>query len=281
MAISDRPFPKFAKPPVVEVALGVQFQALPRLRTIQMASLSAEYKDKYPDVTEHPPLDGAIERFDPPQNEVTIQTAARAAMPLPRMWFVSEDKTRLIQVQSDRFVFNWRARPQQGLYPSYEKIRAEFAKEFGRFISFVDRMNLGPLRPNQCEVSYFNHIGASESWSGHGELAKVINFCSTHYSDDFLPEPETARLAAKYLMKDSEGNRVGRLNVTLEPAFRKEDAAPILNFTLMARGDPNGDDAEAVFRFLDLGHEWVVRGFTTLTTPEAHKIWGRHDGDTD
>ena len=27
--------------------------------------------------------------------------------------------------------------------------------------------------------------------------------------------------------------------------------------------------------WFDTAHEWIVRGFTDLTTDEAHKLWGR------
>ena len=39
-------------------------------------------------------------------------------------------------------------------------------------------------------------------------------------------------------------------------------------------GSP-GEDIEGAFLFLDIGREWIVRGFTSLTTKDMHKVWRR------
>jgi hypothetical protein len=43
-----QPFPDFADPPVVEVALSVQFDPLSALRTPQIGLLWAEYRTRFP-----------------------------------------------------------------------------------------------------------------------------------------------------------------------------------------------------------------------------------------
>ena len=43
---------------------------------------------------------------------------------------------------------------------------------------------------------------------------------------------------------------------------------------LFARGAPIGDGLEGALAFLDLGHDWLVRAFKSLTTLEMHKEWG-------
>jgi hypothetical protein len=45
--------------------------------------------------------------------------------------------------------------------------------------------------------------------------------------------------------------------------------------TLTARGRPGSDGIPGVLQFLDVGREWIVRGFTSITTATMHKIWGR------
>jgi hypothetical protein len=32
---------------------------------------------------------------------------------------------------------------------------------------------------------------------------------------------------------------------------------------------------ERIFRFFDLGRDQIVRGFTSITTPEMHQFWKR------
>lgn len=36
---------------------------------------------------------------------------------------------------------------------------------------------------------------------------------------------------------------------------------------------PDGTDMEECF---EMAHEWIVRGFTDLTSIQAHKQWGRY-----
>jgi hypothetical protein len=44
---------------------------------------------------------------------------------------------------------------------------------------------------------------------------------------------------------------------------------------MIARGKPLSPDVDGALRFLNIGHEWIVRGFTELTTPEMHSKWDR------
>jgi hypothetical protein len=49
----------------------------------------------------------------------------------------------------------------------------------------------------------------------------------------------------------------------------------VMNLT--ARGRPDEESIEGALRFLDIGREWIVRGFAAVTTPEMHAIWRRRD----
>lgn len=69
---------------------------------------------------------------------------------------------------------------------------------------------------------------------------------------------------------------VGRLHVELRPGTRKSDDAKLFVLTLTARGEPPSPDAAGLLAFHDLGHEWIVRGFTDLTTERMHEEWGRY-----
>jgi len=44
---------------------------------------------------------------------------------------------------------------------------------------------------------------------------------------------------------------------------------------LTVRGAPQTQDSNGVFGLLDKGHEAIVRGFTSITTAEMHKVWER------
>ena len=114
-------------------------------------------------------------------------------------------------------------------------------------------------------------------WEKHGQLDEVMTVVSSDYSDAFLPKPEDIRFAARYVIPGEDGNPIGRLHTSVEPAYRSADSKPIFVLQLTARGRPVGEGIEGIFRFLDIGHEWIVRGFTSITTPRMHKIWERRD----
>ena len=46
--------------------------------------------------------------------------------PLRRSWLVNQEGTNLLQVQEDRFLFNWKRTEAQPDYPSYENVISAF-----------------------------------------------------------------------------------------------------------------------------------------------------------
>lgn len=61
-------------------------------------------------------------------------------------------------------------------------------------------------------------------------------------------------------------------------ATRTKDKVPLLVLELMkTRAIGESASKEAIREWFDLAHEWIVRGFTDLTTTEIQKIWERED----
>ncbi|GAH85390.1 unnamed protein product, partial [marine sediment metagenome] len=234
------------------------------------------FRDRFPRVEEHPPLEPVFERFGVrgvPRGSIQVEMLRKP--PVPRCWFVNEAGTELIQVQQDRFVHNWRKVIGSEAYPRYEHVRETFAKELGVFQQFLHDESLGELLPNQAEVTYVNHIVLGDGWSHHGELAKVLTLCGDSCTETFLPDPEEIRVSGSFVIPSREGKPVGRLRFSVEPTYRKVDDQALFLLKLVARGQPLGSGLLGVTEFLDLGREWIVRGFADLTTAEMHRIWRR------
>lgn len=272
----QKPLPEFSNPPVVEVAISVQFDAIKKLRTPQLGLLWSEFRKDFPVTEEHPPLDQVFERFGlPPKlGGAGVQLQMLDAPPVPRCWFLNDAGTELIQVQPDRFIHNWRKRQGQDNYPRYENLRRTFATELSRFEAFLVREQLGSLAPNQCEVTYVNHIILAES-EHHGQLSRVLAPITLAYTDGFLEAAEDIRAALRYVIKNERGQPIGRLHIAAEPAFRTSDSHPMYVLTLTARGEPGGSSIEEILRFMDIGRDWIVRAFADVTTTEMHQRWGR------
>jgi uncharacterized protein (TIGR04255 family) len=263
--------PDFAQPPVVEVALGVQFDPVSRLDGPAIARFwFEEVRDQFPDWMEAPALPSAIEWFGiPAQPRMTFRLGQGAIA--NRAVFQDASKTGLVQLQQDRFVRNWRKIGTGDSYPRYETIRESFLSGVSQLRRFLARHELGDLAPNQCEVTYVNHVPVGEVGK-LGQVSSVLAPWSGRFSDTWLSAPETVEVATHHQIVVN-GAPVGRLHVSLQPGYVGSDAVFVL--TLTARGRPSGTSDSDVVEFLDLGREQIVRGFTSVTSSEMHAKWGR------
>lgn len=270
MTRSQRTLPDFNEPPVVETVLGVQFLPLKKFSILHFGLYWETIKNEFPQSEVRNPLGQVIERFEakPPRPFIGLELVSA---PEVRCWFIDASNTRLIQVQQNHFIHNWRKVKDEDVYPHYDNIKPKFVEEWQRFCDFLAKEELEKPEVNQCEITYVNHIEVGKGWKSFGELNKVITCWSGAYSGNFLPDPESVNLNTRYIFPDNKG----RLHVVIQRAIRQLDAKEVLQLNLTARGKPTSSRLEDITEWLDLGHEWIVKGFTDLTTNEMHKVWGR------
>lgn len=273
------PLPNFENPPVVEVAISLQFKQLRGLKPAHFGLFWQRLRtDNFEAIEEHVELEPEFEDFDlsrAAKPGIKIQTFDTP--PPVRLWFLNGSRDRLVQVQRDRLIVNWRKGGQASTYPRYPAIIQSFRDTLEKFKQFLDEEKLGEVEPNQCEVTYVNHIESGAVWKAHGQLNRVFTLWSGYFSDGYLREPEDASFGARFRMLDEANFPVGRLHVECQPAHRTADQKPIFILTLTARGRPPADQLDDVYRQFDREREWIVRGFTSLTTPEMHSHWRRTD----
>jgi len=263
--------PDFEYPPVVEVALGVQFDPLSRLDGPWIARFwFEEVRDRFPEWTEAIALPPATEWFGIPTQPRVMFRFGQGAL-ANRAVFEDTAKTGLLQLQQDRLVRNWRKVGTGDSYPRYEAIRASFSDEVLRLRRFLAQHQLGELVPNQCELTYVNHVPVDDI-SKLGHVGSILAPWSGQFSDGWLVAPETVEVSSHHHIVVG-GTPVGRLHVDLQPGYRGADAVLVL--TLTARGRPSGTTDDDVLAFLDLGREQIVRGFTSATSEQMHAKWGR------
>lgn len=268
------PLPLFSNPPVVEVALSVMVEPLSEFKAAHVGLLWNEVRARFPKTADQPPLDSPLELEAEPRRQLgpTLQFQAFQTPPL-RTWFLNEQETDLLQIQHDRVARNWRRANTTEPYPSYKNIRGPFEHELGVVSKFVESNHVGELKPRQCEITYVNHIVAGQGWKNHSDVDLVIvNWKPPNH--EFLRVIEDATFSWRYVIRERK-NFVGRLHVSFQPAYRTVGAEDMEIFvlTLTARGKPLGKGLDGALAFLDLGHDWIVRAFKDLTTPEMHQIW--------
>lgn len=266
--------PDFQHPPVNETVLSIQFAPIPDFGVPHYGLYWGRIKAQFPRFQVVPELASIQERFDDPGqgfSRLGIEGLQLVTEPEVRCWFLDTSGTRLIQVQRDRLIHNWRQVDGTEEYPRYPKVRATLEEEWQRFRRFLADESLAQPQVNQCEVTYVNHLEYDRGWQGYGDLGKAIAFWSGQGSDGFLPAPERVRIDAHYCMPDA----AGRLHINMRPILRARDNVQLLQLEITARGAPKANDDEAIFAWLDLGREWVVRGFADFTGKTMHAIWER------
>ena len=271
------PLPQFENPPVIEVVLSVQFEPIEPIHRGYIGLLWNEYRERYPTVEEYPPLGQTIEKFGIPKppKEITVEVKTTTTPP-SRIWFKNEAGNGLIQIQNDRFIFNWIKSDDDSEYPRYEAVYKCFKEEFGIFQKFLNRENLGGIIPNQCEVTYINNILGDAVWTDLSQVERFLTVFNPEYSDSFLGAPENVNFATRYIIPDDSGDPIGRLHISVEPRYRRRDSLPLYVMTLTARGMSKTEGIDGAFEFMDIGHEWIVHGFASITTKAMHsEVWRR------
>ena len=261
----------FSDPPVVETVLGVQFAPL-SFAIPHFGLYWSHIQSEFPRYRVLPPLGHIREQFGG-SAAGTIRKMRFEVIQEPdiRCWFLDILGNQIIQVQRDRFIYNWQKISGSEVYPRYENVRSRFETEWSRFRDFLKQGGFGKPEVNQCEVTYVNHLEYEKGWKNFGELNKVISCWSGKHSGTFLPEPEKVSMTVNYLLPDNQG----RMYVSLEPVLRTRDAKEVLQLNLTVRGAPSSSDTAGVLQWLDVGRQWVVEGFTDFTTDVMHKLWGR------
>jgi uncharacterized protein (TIGR04255 family) len=259
--------PEFDRPPVVEVAVGVQFRPLPGLRGLNLAPLQAIWRESYPVAEEQPPLVPVVE--GDPQGVRQLQLSL-IPVPVVRQWFLSESGSQLIQVQPDRLLVNWRTGDPPEEYPRYAQMRSVFEARFTELAAFVKAEGLGDLDVVQAELSYVNAIEVSRD-----ELGRVDRFLKgwSGTPGHHLEPAEQVRMTLTFLIPGI-GIPPVRLYAEVTPAQRVS-GEPVLFFTLTVRGNPGGRSLPEALKFLDEAHGHLVRSFAELTEERMHEVWGR------
>jgi uncharacterized protein (TIGR04255 family) len=271
---SRRPadLPEFGVPPLTEVALGAQFDVIPGFMTPHIGVIWQRFRAAFPLIEEHPPIPPVFETFGSAPQFPTIGLQLLTGAETARVFFINKARTELLQVQKDRFLHNWRKVGDEGTYPRFEAMLETFKSGFKAFSDAISGEGLGPIIPNQCEVTYINQIPVPEG----GTLSDLTDDLFGQHTGSLaltdLGKPEDLRFLLRYIIRDENGKPVGRLIAAAEPA-RNAAGQTIVQLTLTARGRPNGPDEAGIIDFLNKGRISVVRGFAHLTGPKMHKLW--------
>lgn len=257
-----------------------QFEPLQDLQAAHLGLLWSRYRSRFPEVEQQPPLPPLpTEDLTGRARGIEMKVEMLSAPPTPRLLFISESGTELVQVQDDRFIANWRRTKDEDVYPRYAHVRSYFEDALHEFLRFVEEERLGEVSVRQCEVTYLNQLPAGDGWEQFGEIYRVLSLWSDDLSDA-MPEPEAASVSLQFLVPEPGEQARGRVYVDVRPSIRTADQHPLFAMNLTARVPATNGGPEQALEGIDFGHEWIVKAFAALTTEQMHEIWGRSDAHT-
>ncbi len=262
----------FGRPPLREVALSFQFEALSAYSYAEIGLVREHFRSAFPNIEYQPTLPPSFETFGPP-SVFPMPFPFPFALPggMPRVWLLDESGVEVLQLQSDRFTRNWRKTGEESEYPHYNRVRTSFLADLASFEQFLRDRDLGQILPTQCEINYVNQIDVSE---GYGELmGRVFSNWSTPDGSE-VGDPDSVSFNTSFVVKSEDATPVGRLYFQAASAFDNQ-RKPILQFMVIGRGAPKARTIEAAAEFLDLLHDRIVEGFIAMTTPEIQAEWAR------
>jgi uncharacterized protein (TIGR04255 family) len=269
--------PYFENAPVVETVLGLFFRPIQQLNSVwQGVFWRDRLQSEFPSFELRPPVSEVPERFDKASSlfEPAIRWQVADEFQAPRLWAKTTSENHILQVQRNAILTNWLRGTEASAYERFAARLQDFKTHYEQLVAFLEANSLhnGSLTPSSCAVTYINQIslGNNETWSE--ALQKTLCLCASPSSDSWLPAMEQGRLQFTFAFPPR-----GRLHVTTSSVVRRDTKEVVLQLELTGRCNFIKDRREwnDIHEALDTCHEWVVRGFTSITHPEMHIVWRR------
>lgn len=257
--------PDFSEPPLDEVVLGVQFSPMQNYSSVFAGNVHSLFQNEFPKVAEQHLLEPQFETF----GGGNVQAGPRIQVGSPpigtRLWFLSQDENHLLQFQADRFLSNWRRRPNAQEYPRFEGLSEAYERNLRRLEAFFRDSFGQTIEVNQAEVSYINVIPVdgfadAESWLAVWNGGKI--------------DVESVNLSFSEVIRGKDGKPFARLLHQVTSVYTMDGKNRALRLSLAFKGKPKSETIDEAMDFLRRGREAIVLRFKEITTSEAHQAWG-------
>lgn len=257
-------------PPVVDIALVVQFAQIPGLTMAHAGVFWKNFLDpSYSVVRAAMPVPDSFETFNtgwtPPQFQFQFNPNEA---PETRAQIVDQINDRIVQIQNNRLIYSWRK--SNTAYPSFQQLCSEFRRILGLFQAFLQQHQLDRLLPNQWEVWYTDHIPKGRLWQTPADFHSVF--------PGIFPEPspspglplESQAVERRYEIESKRG----RVHLWARPDTIMPGVEAI-SLRWVARGTiPAGATADdSILAGLQIGHEAIGRVFVEVVSDKALSDW--------
>lgn len=242
----------YKNPPLAEVVIGLQLSEEAISHQL-IQDFYENYKGKFPNIQEHPPLQSIIEKKEG-NSEIGLPSSYSS-----RKFFIETIGNKLVQIQRNKLLFNWRALENNAAYPHFDDVLNEFLG----FVDYINKKTNGTLmnKINQLEFTYVDHISFTDLEEKKLSITDIVNFLSI--KKDFKS------LSCNFSVWDETVN--GILNISLKTGRRNKDLAKIYILETTCRGY-NDSSNELNIWFKD-ARKILLEYFESITTDKAKKLW--------
>ena len=264
---------ELTNPPVNEVVLTMHFDpVLKGFKSEHVGLFWSWVASEFPIVEQHPPL-----TITNAQGDDLVDPGE--VFPMPRYWFISEDRSELIQVHKQAFTYNWR-NVGENPYPGFlEKVKPGFDKYSDLLLQFLrDHTEEASPAVNRCALTYIDIIEQSEYWSGPDDTAKVVpSFSSLEgIGLEGIGSPIGFEFnhSNRYRYSTQDELQIGIR--TVRQRQNPEMAGLLLQFEMT--GDTTGKSSEDISDWFMYAHERITDVFLGITDPTVRKeYWGSNE----
>ncbi len=268
--------PNFKHPPLVEQAISVGFEPINGFRIVDYGLFWQEISSDFPEVATEAPLEPVHERFGGAKpKDASLQF--HRALPLPRAMFRNPANGELIQIQKDRFGFNW-AKVEDQPYPRSEPLMARFCHLLEQFGAYVERQDLGALRLQQCELTNLNVLPVSDFGRSYADLSKALQIDPIDFEIPFL-QAEAVERSRQLRILGEDGEPIGRLHMAVVPVVSNIDNSEAYRFELTARSAPNIRSVQECLKFFEIARDAINSAFMASVTDTMKEKWGVIHGE--
>lgn len=259
---------ELTNPPVNEVVLTMHFDpVLKGFKSEHVGLFWSAVASEFPIVEQHPPLSISNAQGDDLVDPGEV-------FPMPRYWFISEDRSELIQVHKQAFTYNWR-NVGENPYPGFDqRIKPAFDKYGDMFLQFLSEHTEQALpRVNRCALTYIDIIEMSDYWSGPNDTANVVPSFSSLEGIGGATGFEFNH-NNRYRFSSEDELQIGMR--TVRQRHNPEVAGLLLQFEMS--GDTTGKSRGDLTVWFMQAHQTITDVFLDITNETIRKeYWGSNE----
>lgn len=248
---------RFDKPPVNEIVFQVAFPEIRGFGAPHAGLFWSDLRDTFPAIEAAPRL-GLPEAFN----------IRSGVLPDNRIWLIHKDKSQVIQIQDDRFIFNWRKTGESDAYPGFDALYPVFISLFGRFSKFLDAENLCPDKLTGFELQYVNHIYQGV-WNDWHEIGKIFPSFDWSGNPKKMPPLKGFRHFSACDLPDD----LGELAITIDSRTHKPSESPLISFEIKVTASKKEIDLTCLDESFLPAHDRLVETLVSMTSSAVQQSW--------